>query len=377
LIPSLHRVFQDSDAETRVAKGALFGLAGLRANDQTSIAIFEAQLSVPDHRFVATNGLLRTNKPEARQALIKELSGYSADNPFSLEERILFALAQYPDTREVAVGMMRASLVAFRGFPDMLRSPEYLELFGDSVDVQTEELLRTEADPPEFGTHVTGRRAAAIRGLAKRDIGAAFDAAARALSKAKNERHIYPDLLIELDAEKAVPILCNRFRRVRKRLVRRAIGIALRTSGLDEQVLEYAESWLLEGDATARCRAAQLARWMGPPFLESSLREILSEKIAFERSEVCTALADFERQRNATILLQRLSYVRGIEAWCYLDALFSSVDPTFLAREKDILWIGPALDSFPDYLRRRTNELYAERLKKTIDEIKFPSDDDD
>lgn len=378
LIPRLHEVIQKSESGTRVVLGALFGLAGLSANDEESIRMYADHLRIDDdHRFVAANGLLRADTPEARQRLLQELHGFSAYNPLSLDERILFALARFPDTREAAVRILRVSILVANDFSGMFRSPEYLELFGECADEDTEEALRHEADPPEIGTHVNGHRAAAIRGLAKRDSEAAFDSASRALVDAKHERSAYADILVEIDSKKAVPILCKQFKIEKNRLVRRAIGLALRTAEHNAQVLKFAESWLLSGDADDRCRAAQLARWMGPPFLEASLRSAVGdERIAYSRWSICHTLVEFQRQKDAAELLERLQSADGIDAWCYLDALFTSVDPAFLGRRNDPLWIGPSLDNFPDYLRRRTNDLYGKWLKKTVDDAKFPEEDD-
>jgi hypothetical protein len=228
------------------------------------------------------------------------------------------------------------------------------------------EYLLQEAEPTEGSFHVVGRRRAAIKALAKHDHEAAYDAAKSALRQGRYDRHLYPEVLIEVDSERAIPILCNHLVREQDPRVRRAVCLALRHSGRREQ-LESAVKGLLLGTAFERHAAAEILGWQGNGFLIDELQEHSKlENIGWVRGVFLSSLALRAAELKAREVLHALSEASQIDQWRLVDALFESSPPECLGCKDDQLWIGRLFDRLPPILQEHTNQRY----RDSLDQIK-------
>jgi HEAT repeat protein len=97
--------------------------------------------------------------------------------------------------------------------------------------------LHRESVATEGSSWISGRKSAAIECLAEFDREAAFGAATRALESADgHDRERYPYLLREIDVEQAVPLLLDHLATERSDHVRFAIGRALSTLELEDEL---------------------------------------------------------------------------------------------------------------------------------------------
>jgi hypothetical protein len=87
------------------------------------------------------------------------------------------------------------------------------------------------------------------------------------------------------------------------------------------------------------------------------------------------ALKEFDNQRAAQQLLQRLARVRDIQMWCYVQCVFRLVDPKMLGTQGDTLWIGSVFDDLPIACQRYINKLYRESLENIRNGFKRLADD--
>jgi hypothetical protein len=205
----------------------------------------------------------------------------------------------------------------------------------------------------------------AIRCLRHFDSGAAFDAAAAALTAELSGRESFAALLVEVDADRAVPVLLDSFIKTDVLTVRRGIARALRSVPNRERVTQSISEMLESTDREVRAAGCDLAGW----FLEIGdwkVRQRATDD--FDRRVQQRALASLERRqslRNCQELLKRLAKAENFEAWVVADALVRAGDAELLATD-DELSIWNAIES-----KGISVHLAVERwLKKRAEDIK-------
>jgi hypothetical protein len=251
------------------------------------------------------------------------------------------------------------------------------ELFACLVELDEpglHEWLVRQAYEPDGVVRTSGRRAWIIRALARIDIDAAFRACESALL---SEAHDLSDLartLIDLDPERAIPVLCKVAAQAAKAAVRYAVGLALRHVRQRVLVRAELENLLQSQSATERKVAVELAGWAGPGSLDAStLRAALDDHSLAVRVAAGNALGRYEIEADANELLALLKESRGAQAWSLLDAVLRSSNPHALQTKGDPLCVGDAYpdDDVPYWLHCRS------RLERRVKEIEKELDDMD
>jgi hypothetical protein len=206
---------------------------------------------------------------------------------------------------------------------------------------------------------------AAIRGLARSDSTAAFDAARRLLLGTSPVRAQAPDLLFEFNAANAVTCLFEHLPREKNALVRIATCIALREHLKTADAIGHVTMLFSDSDAAKRAAGCQIAGWSGIGAFTDELRTIaLGDQSPFVSAFAFDALACLESQERAAALLGSLGSLNGTAAWATVEAIVQNGPVFLLNRSGDPLAIPPSLRSKPAALRTYA----AERLDKTAEE---------
>lgn len=124
---------------------------------------------------------------------------------------------------------------------------------------------------PEGALRDANRLAFVIRGLAKFESEAAFQAARLALRQTQCNREAIPSVLLDLDPDRAIPVLCDHAPTERHTLTRWAIGRTLRHAEQTDLVLENLQEMLRSPDFASRRVGAELCGWQAG----GSLRDML------------------------------------------------------------------------------------------------------
>jgi hypothetical protein len=214
-------------------------------------------------------------------------------------------------------------------------------------------------------------RVGAIRGLSHHRPDAAFDAASAALASSEANRGAYADLLIEIDASRAVEVLCQRLIAERTTLIRKYICRALRRVQSDQALLDRVQAMITSSDAYERAAGCQAAGWLDD-FEDASLRRLaLREPDAMVKAFALGGVWMHLHNRRVAELLGELRTASGSYAWGLLQSVLDSATPLLLTVRDDSLWLGGALSGKP-----RAMILYAqERVDEEIKAMSGKSDD--
>lgn len=204
----------------------------------------------------------------------------------------------------------------------------------------------------------------AIAALARRRRDEAFTAAVHLFEAGKSSRASAPDLLIDIDKDRAVQVIAERLPRERNVLVRTSSCIALRGAA-DDVVRRMMHDWVDHSDPFIRAAGCELLGWL-PPHDTRQLRDLALADV--DPMVQVFALDAFERQESQRVtaeLLSELTKSEGTAAWALTDALIMSTQPLLLNRFADPLALYPALKEKPGALRVSA----AERLQKSVEEV--------
>lgn len=368
--------FEAGPVESEISFASLCGLRGLCADDKESIVAFERHLSIKKHRRVAVEGLLMSGKSEARAVLLDHLESSFDVQPMSVDVQAAVFLAQDSELHDRAIKLLSEKSSLREGVRGMLQPNDQWELVGALNSDEIRDALYDAANPSEGNFNIQGRRAAAIRGLAKQSSMEAEETAERALSTGKYDRDHIPELLIELKGDRAIPSLLHHMKEEPNHLVRRAIGLALRRflrcATLNQQVVKLLHS----SCGQERRAAAEVMGWLGPLELQSELESAYQvETMAKVRSEMAKALLRRQEQEVMAELLEAIKYAKGLHLWDLVDSVLLLDDSRLLGLEDDPLWIGGAIyDGFPTLLQRHLDERYHERNRAKRQELKARND---
>ena len=171
--------------------------------------------------------------------------------------------------------------------------------------------------------------------------------------------------LIEVDADRAVPVLLDSFIKTDVLTLRRGIARALRSVPNRERVTQSISEMLESMDREVRAAGCDLAGW----FLEIEDWKVWqSATDDFDRRVQQRALGALQRRqslRNCQELLKRPATAENFEAWVMADALVRAGDADLLATD-DELSIWNAIEN-----KGMSVHLAVERwLKKRAEDIK-------
>jgi HEAT repeat protein len=197
------------------------------------------------------------------------------------------------------------------------------------------------------------------------DLDAAFETAARHLSGSGKERTEFVWLLMDLDANRAVPLLIEQAAREPQTEILWAIARALRQA--EPEVETELRARLGSSDFRVRTSAAHLAGWQRSGFLRAELQRLAeSDPDRDVQWECLWALNRQYREYCVIELMDAFHSVEGITRWSYLEAILELGDPRLLVTEKDSLWLGRILTPELGSLEVHANS----RLQQRFNEIK-------
>ena len=204
-------------------------------------------------------------------------------------------------------------------------------------DVQA--FLQAESFPVESPGFSMGRKAGAIRALARMDSELAWTAAEVCLRHGLNEADQMPHVLTEIDPPRAVALLCVHVRDEWRPSVLWRTAWALRrcaNRGLD--VVAHVTRLIEDSQPNVRRVGAEIAGVLGPGVLDDALRRMMVEDPEASVREACrTALLQQRKEQTALSLLEALRVATQENVWRRLDAFLAIADPRFVTAPNDPL----------------------------------------
>ena len=369
-IPRLRAILIQAPAESQLALAAMHALAELGDKDAETVRYLARQLRIPAHRPFAWHALLHMDTAEAWDALAHappEISTQRLDRDTQAARAQALQLWRYPPSRELGAKII---WTAMRNCPeDFLWPSAFYEAISDLDDPEIREWLWEAAFPPAGDPRYRGngrRPGAAIRGLAKFEPEAAFQAAQRALEQMQGHGEELPALLLALDARRAIPILCDHMPKEMKTLTRWAIGRALRFVHPSHPVSPHLQEMLESSEATIRAAGAEISGWLEDSGLQRQLGQLLADDVS--ETVHRAALEALERQRNAQEvqrLMAAFPSANDGQRWSLLEAILSLGDPHLLASSTDALWLGKILEGVPVVFTAYAKDRLTKQFKET------------
>jgi len=210
---------------------------------------------------------------------------------------------------------------------------------------------------------ISHERRAGIAGLRFLDAAAAFTIAEQHLRGTDQGRGDFVQLLLDLDASKAIDVLLEQAVRERQTEVLWTIARALRRAGPEVEVQVRAR--LESPDSRVRMAAAHLAGWQGPSFLQAELSRLAeSDPKRGVQWECLRALDRQGRERDVFELMDAFRGTRGTARWSYLESILELADPRLLVTEGDPLWLAQILPPELGVLEVHANWRLEQRFKE-------------
>jgi hypothetical protein len=375
--PRIRQILSTAPEGSNLALAAIIALDELNDKDPETVALLTHRLQVPR----ALDLLFHIGTERALDVLEQHvLTLDRAEGLVPIRDlglQVALGLSKYPSKRHVAA---RVVWEAIKGKDPLPWPNECFEVIGGLDNREVQEWLQEEAFPSEGAMKNGGRIVSVIRGLAKLDPEAAFQAAELALRRTQGNRELIPDLLVELDQNRAISLLCGHAPAERHTLTRWAIGRALRHTSQPNLVRENLEEMLQNSDSASCRAAAELCGWQRSDFQE--ILRILYTDASDDKLRKAARKA-LERQRNEREVQQLMDAFRdaeGSERWSFMEAIIELGDPYLLGSRKDPLWLGQVLDDAPfafvEYARGRL-ERHVEELRKKAEEEEWEVNQDE
>ena len=342
-------LLERSPAASPVAWACIEALGRMGDSGERAVPLLEAQLAAPGHYNAAWVALLRHGSEKAIDVLLKRLKT-------SYHSMLAINLLRHPRVKDEVAQLMREDLIA-EGITQQSgnRALEELTAYIDDelslADVlqgdDIEERLRRSATGAENWIWYLGSKASAIRALSVSDRNEAYETALAALGNSQSrDRERYPEILIQMAKEQAVPHLFEQMTVEKQTAVRWAIVRALSPCDLNALL----ESKFVSEDARERRAACQIvghqpdiSRW------EQALLSCLNDASL----SVVGAAGDALRQLRMNCELNTLieAYHTASDApkrWALLDIILDTGDP------------GEAGNALPEWVSRLCRDM--ERL---------------
>ncbi|MDD1752884.1 MAG: hypothetical protein LUQ38_07340 [Methanotrichaceae archaeon] len=361
-VPLIHEILASSPEGSELARMALIALEKLGDKSSELIERAGRELISKENQLAAGNALLRVGNPQALD-ILKNYSVSKALLTDRYDINLAFFLWRTLHDPRLLDG------ITWRLIKHYLFISEYLEDLGELISPDVQELLWEASFPEKGSIWYVGQSVDAIRGLAKSDSESAFRAALSHLERFEKDRELLPDLLVDLDAKRAVPILCEQMLRERQTLAKWAIGRSLRrVQGESQDAISIKISEILNSpDQTARIAAVDLIGWQGPTYFDDTLHKLAYYDISDKVREA--AIVALKRQRNEREVQQLMASFKtsnDCRKWSLLQSILSIGDPILLKTKSDPIWLANILDDAAKPLV----DYCIETLKKRIEEIK-------
>ena len=321
----IRTTFRDATPDSELAQACVISLALLRDSSPETVELLIAQLNADQHLYWVRMGLLQLNSARALDALVAKLRA-----KFDVVLTIDLLRNPYSAPRAAEIIRTRLRDAPAHELDDMLTPLGRLadEFLAPLVnDVWIRDYLREMSYADEGPAWVVGSKAVAIRGLSKFDRHAAFLAARKALQNSRShDRPLYPSLLVELDASRALDVLLEQAIVEKDPHTFHSIGRALSSQELSAPLLQWTTSEEVNRRLAACRLAAVIAHNSGA--ISDTLRKLVDDP----DDGVARAARDaLRKQRDARATSSLLAAVLAEEShavrWIFLDALLELGDP--------------------------------------------------
>lgn len=246
------------------------------------------------------------------------------------------------------------------------------ECLGDLDAPGVRDHLFHEAYASEDTFHIVGQRTAAIEALANHDRDAAFRAAELNLRMGANDREQLPELLVEFDEERAIPVLCTVAVEERSSLVCWSIGRALRSASQRQLAESHIAGLLQSTNSNERQTGAELAGWQSSNRFTEKLEELALNDLDHEvRTAAEKAVFRRLQYEEAMELLAAANTAVGLERWSLLESFLELADPLLVQDRDDPFWLGDCMKNCSAGQRLHIQE----HLKQRIKDVKKQADD--
>lgn len=292
---------------------------------------------------------------EARSLVVTWLLNLDLGTWSSSHDAFLRPLLEHGDSQRRVVDFLRRS----RAGGHLLFSSRYLRVLADAGDTEAgEELMRSAYREPRFGSQST---VGGIVYLREQDPDEAFFAARRFLVRQEAPDAI--DLLLQIDLEKAIPILVTKYRSTKPSL-RCEIARRLRLYLHPDRQRALLDSLACAPSQGDKLIAVELAGWM-PPSLELTwIDHFADHESARLRSSARDALRARAREAAAMEHLRTMRTCSKPSRWARLQTVFECVDPDFLWSRNDPASLQEFLEANPPEFKVEARQLLSRRTKE-------------
>ncbi len=361
----IRELFQEASPDSKLAFYCLIAMYELKDEDERTVKCIKKQLYPYETEYgrLAGETLLEIGTPEAIK-VIKEYIEYSINNinQPSIPENAL-DLAVNLAKRFPAEIMFSAQIIwkKIKELPQEDLKPIWFECIGYLEDAEVSYWLWDRIS----STKSQERAIFAIRGSAKFDPDVAFEAAQQLLKDSLNSKALIPELLVELDVKRAIPILCEHIAYERENLCHQSIGRALRNSEYTDFILEHVESLCKSSSSIEIQAGVELCGWQEGNFIEDMLNGYaLNDPDAEVRKTAIEALKRYRQRQGTRKLIDILKSAKGCQRWSILEAILQQEDPYLLTNEKDPLCLFKVLENMPFRFSIYAQEKIDERIKE-------------
>lgn len=366
MVPLIHNLLKHDSIDTETQFGAIWALLGLDASDDFTIECFRNAIDDPSCGHVAKSGLLRIQNSTVDQIFCDYLSGKSVSDFWRQRTSFLEMLTQRASTRLQVIELAWSMLRERGALQSSLHSPLWLNLIGELTDPKLLDFLLQQSKEHQTGFHIGGRRAAAIRGLAKIDPDAAFEAAVQGLKTSKKEQHLYPAVLASINPIKAIQVFVETLQSESNVRIERAILSEIRCLREDAVLTSIIER-MLKKTSQSRLGAFKLLKWLPSSWAALLLeREVATEDRDYVRENIFDAIAFHERHRECARVLDEMSLVDDTAALAYSLVLLQNVDLELLGSGEHKFDLSVELDRRPAFFRKVLDAKF-KKLQKELE----------
>lgn len=364
---SARQILAQAPPESELALAAVMCLDHFQDESPEALSLLRSQLDVASHAHAAAIAILTSGNPNSLAILETDLMrrGYQAGVVVS--DLLVANLARQPQTRKCA-----AEAVWSSGKKGQfgLDSPHAIEALGNLNDPAVVEFLTELAFAPKGGIYVSGRKAAAIRGLARYDKALAFRACEAALRNDRHDLECYPSLLAEIDEDRAIDVLFRLHVETPSARVRRAIGITFRKAKDQAKVRTQLDLMLGSERTLERVCGLEISSWQESAAWQHKVRTLaitdLDEKVRRAGEKASLLL---EKQANCLELLTALEKASPVKCWALLEAVISVGDVDLLSDWNDALSVGRRVHTKSPGIQLYTWKLTEDRRRKQETEL--------
>lgn len=367
LIPLVRSELLKTPPDSQLARAATIALGIFRDTSEQTIGFLAQQLEVDDVRDAVYLALLRIRTPGA----LETLACYLKRRGIGLSQfemiQIALDLSQIPEYSQMVAEVAWQQIRADR-MHEVCGA--LLVCLGELDLPEVREFLMNESYHQEYGERrFTGRKLSAIRGLAKLDREVAFLAAELAFRQDQMGRELIPDLLAELDEQRAIPILCRTAVDETATPVIWSIGRTLRWAQNFDLVRGRIATMWRSNDHREQRAAAQLAGWLTTDEFDTELYDVaLNGTERTVREAAAYAIYQHIDQHHVAKLLVSASQSSGPRQWSLLKAAIELGDPWLFESPNDPISLSEIDPAIPAGTRIQLQNLLKKRKEQRIKE---------